>query len=128
MKKILLLAILAIAMTKVNAQWYYNLPPQVMNDPCVQASIAVANSTNRIMQYDMMIMQQQQIMMQNGWYYPQQNTGRYIETKEGCDNCSGNGYNYRYLYMGREGTRTIKQRCSFCHGTGMVRKSRYEIE
>lgn len=128
MKKILLLAILAIAMTKANAQYYNNVSPQVMYDPCVQASIAAANSSNWVMQNNYNIMQQQQWMMQNGYYNTHQRTGRYVETRETCDNCNGEGFIYRTVYMGGGETRTVKRRCGFCHGTGSQRKSRYVSE
>ena len=70
--------------------------------------------------------------MQNTPFVPMQGVqtynGPYINRGESyrtetvtCDHCSG-GYNYRETYMGGGQTRTIKSRCSWCNGSGTLRK------
>lgn len=38
-----------------------------------------------------------------------------------CDHCDG-GYNYKQTYMGGGESRTVKSRCSWCHGSGTIKK------
>ena len=67
MRKIILL-FAAFVVNSAFAQWFGGYSANVMYDPCVQASIAVAQSSNRIMQTNQMLMQQQQMMINNGWF------------------------------------------------------------
>lgn len=93
------------AATQVPAQQSYsgNYNAQVYSDPCVQASIAVANSSNVVMQANQTIMQQNQMAIDNGWYFTPTPTSTYDgdatysssssgRQKEECRLCDGNGW------------------------------------
>ncbi len=123
-KKFLLAATCLFLANAASAQWwgyYGGYSPNVMYDPCVQASIRAANSYNNIVQPGWnAVMQQQQIMMNNGWYSTP-NTITYETVTESCDNCD-DGYIYREQYMGGGKTKTVKRRCRICDGNGYVKK------
>ena len=119
-KKFLLATICLFLANVASAQWYGGYSPNVMYDPCVQAAIAVANSYNNTVQPGWnVVMQQQQTMINNGWYCP--NNITYETVKESCDNCD-DGYIYSKQYMGGGETRTVKRCCGICHGKGYVYK------
>lgn len=53
---------------------------------------------------------------------PYINNGESYHTeKVACDHCDG-GYNYKQTYMGGGESRTVKSRCSWCHGSGTIKK------
>ena len=58
----------------------------------------------------------------DGAYITPENVNNYTRERVACEHCSG-GYNYRDYYMGGGEVRSVKQRCSFCHGTGTVMKT-----
>lgn len=63
----------------------------------------------------------QGIVTHDGNYITPQNVNQYTTTEVDCEHCNG-GYNYKTLYVGSGNTRTVKQRCSWCHGNGTVTK------
>lgn len=100
MRKLLLISFLFVA-NYTFAQWYGGYPANVMMDPCVQAAIGAAQSSNWVMQNNQIIMQQQQMMMNNGWYsvpsYNQSSQSNVSEsrstrTKRVCGLCDGKGW------------------------------------
>lgn len=103
MKKFSLVALFFLTVNSAYSQWYGGISPQVYYDPCVQASIRAAQSSNWVMQQQQMIMQQQQMMINNGWYSApsnNQNTKSNISevrssktrTKKTCELCDGKGW------------------------------------
>jgi hypothetical protein len=130
MKKIaLLLAITFMGSIKGFSQYYYNpynynygISAQAYFDPCVQATIRTAQSSNWVNQQ---YYQYQMNLMQNGFY----NTPSYNQksqpkrtTYTTCSECNGRGYNTRQMYMGGGEVRTVKFNCSYCYGRGKVRE------
>ncbi len=100
MKKYLLIALFVIISNNAFSQWYGGVSPQVYYDPCVQAAIQAAQSSNWVMQNNQMIMQQQQMMINNGWYstpsYNQNSTqsteSRSSRKQKVCGACGGKGW------------------------------------
>lgn len=92
------------AAAQVSAQQSYsgNYNAQVYSDPCVQASIGVAQSSNVVMQANQAIMQQNQTAIDNGWFYTPTTTTTYDEgmnnpsssgrQKKSCGACDGKGW------------------------------------
>ena len=54
--------------------------------------------------------------------------GHYETKTERCINCSGKGYNMKYIWHGGDKSSTVQQRCSYCHGTGTVTKREYVLD
>lgn len=69
----------------------------------------------------------QGIVTRDGNYITPQTVNQYTTTKVDCEHCDG-GFNYKTIYVGSGNTRTVKERCSWCHGNGTVTKrvSQYE--
>jgi len=63
----------------------------------------------------------QGIVTHDGTYITPQTVNQYTTETVACEHCSG-GYNYKTLYVGSGNTRTVKQRCTWCHGKGSVTK------
>ena len=122
--------------TKSFAQYYYNpynmyynygISSQVLYDPCVQASIRVAQSSNRILNQGY---QMQMEMINNGYYnnntYQNTSTNNNSQSNKSthvkCDNCNGRGYNTKHLWMGGDRISRVKINCAFCNGSGKVRQ------
>jgi len=63
----------------------------------------------------------QGIVTRDGSYVTPENVNNYRTERVSCGNCNG-GFNYRTIYLGNGQTRTVKSRCSYCHGTGYISK------
>lgn len=96
MKKLIVLFVFMWISSVASAQYY---SPNVMMDPCVQAAIQAAQSSQWVMQNNQMIMQQQAQMMNNGWYpAPAQynnnssNQNSSSRSPKKCGACGGKGW------------------------------------
>ena len=111
MKKLfIILAVVFGTQSYASAQWFGGyISPNVMCDPCVQASIAAANSAAWVSSIDMALMAQQMQMMAAcpGGYVPSYNTS-------GWDSCSTTTSSTP-VYESRYGDID----CHLCHGTGV---------
>lgn len=141
-KKIVMVAVIAvveiISTNEVKAQYYLDYGPgsPVWCYQMQQRENAISMQ-NAMMRQQICNYYQQQAAaatwhMQNYPLVPMQGVqtydGPYINNGESyhtesvsCDHCDG-GYNYRQAYMGGGEVNTIKSRCSWCHGTGTIKK------
>lgn len=142
MKKIALMVVVAVtaivSSNEVKAQYYLDYGP---GSPAwcyqMQQSENAIRMQNAMMQQQILNYYQQQASaatwhMQNTPFVPMQGVqtynGPYINNGESyhteevtCDHCDG-GYNYKQTYMGGGESRTVKSRCSWCHGSGTIKK------
>lgn len=96
MKKLVVLFVFLWVSNVASAQYF---SPNVMMDPCVQASIQAAQSSQWVMQNNLMIMQMQAQMGNSGWYpaptqYNNQNSNSSSSsrTPKTCGACGGKGW------------------------------------
>lgn len=54
--------------------------------------------------------------------------GHYETKTEQCIDCSGRGYNTKYIYHGGGRSGSVQIRCSFCHGKGTITKREYVLD
>lgn len=142
MKKIALTIVVAVmalvSSNEVKAQSYLDYGP---GSPAwcyqMQQRENAIRMQNAMMQQQILNYYQQQAAaatwhMQNMPFVPMQgvqtyngpciNNGESYHTESvTCDHCDG-GYNYKQTYMGGGEVRTIKSRCTWCHGTGTLTK------
>ncbi len=131
-------AVALVSSTEANAQYYLDYGP---GSPAwcyqMQQRENAIHMQNAMMQQRILNYYQQQAAaatwhMQNTPFVPMQGVqtynGPYINNDESyhtetvsCDHCDG-GYNYKQTYMGNGEVRTIKSRCTWCHGTGTINK------
>lgn len=63
----------------------------------------------------------QGIITYDGTYVTPETVNRYSRREVPCSHCNG-GYNQKTIYLGTGGSRTIRQKCTWCHGKGTVSK------
>lgn len=59
----------------------------------------------------------QGIYTTDGTYITPQNVNNNHTERTTCEHCDG-GFTYKKMYMGNGQVRTVKRRCSYCHGNG----------
>ncbi len=123
MKRYILLTIILFSAVTLKAQYY--------------ASHPIINEANQmLMQMQMATMQQQNqwtpqttvfavpdFSQFGGWETaPATPIISYETVTEKCEHCDGQGFITHHHYSS-DGGYTTKQRCSFCHGNGQIKKS-----
>lgn len=123
MKKYLLIVAALICVTSVRAQYYASHPIlQEANQIIMQMQMSNAAAAYQGWTAPQIQFQTPSWGDTSNWSEsstPQ--TYSYETVTEKCSNCNGEGFITDHYYS-REGGYTSRRRCSFCHGTGQIKK------